>query len=67
MTLFLGLLFGAIGTVYLIYGKRIHDAMFLVIGFALIIYPYLFSNIVLILIVGIVLAAIPVARHKGLI
>jgi hypothetical protein len=66
-TLFLGLLFGSIGTVYFVYGKRIHDPMFLIVGFALAIYPYFFSNVVLVLLIGAVLAAIPIARHKGLI
>jgi hypothetical protein len=66
LTLFLGLLFGSIGTVYFIYGKRIHDPMFLIVGFALAIYPYFFENVVLVLLIGAVLAAIPIARHKGL-
>ncbi len=67
MTLFLGLLFGAVGTVYLVYGRRNHEPLYLAVGVALIIYPYLFSNIVLIIIIGVVLSAIPIARHKGLI
>jgi hypothetical protein len=65
LTLILGLLFGAVGTVYMVYGKRIHDPMYLIVGFALVIYPYLFSNIVLILVIGAALAAVPIARHKG--
>ena len=67
MTLFFGLLFGSIGTVYLVYARRSHEPMFLIVGFALIIYPYLFSNIVMILIIGVLLSAIPIARYKGLI
>ncbi|MDQ6800023.1 MAG: hypothetical protein M3041_04215 [Acidobacteriota bacterium] len=66
MTLFIGLLFGAIGTVYFMYGKRIHEPMFLIVGFALAIYPYFVSNIVLVFLIGAILAAIPIARHKGL-
>jgi hypothetical protein len=66
LTLVLGLLFGAIGTVYFIYGKRIHEPMFLVVGFALCIYPYFFSNVAVVLLIGALLAAIPIARHKGL-
>jgi hypothetical protein len=65
MDLFLGLIFGSIGTVYAIYGKRSHDPTYLIVGFLLILYPYLFSNVVLILIIGAVLAAIPIARRKG--
>ena len=67
MILFLGLIFGTVGTVYLIMGRKEHDPMYLIVGFALIIYPYLFSNIVLILIVGVILSAVPIARYKGLI
>ncbi len=65
MTLFLGLLFGAVGTVYLIYGKREHSPLYLVVGFLLIIYPYLFSNAVLIVVIGAALTAIPIAHQKG--
>lgn len=66
MTLILGLLFGAVGSVYMIYGKRIQDPMYLVIGFALVIYPYFFSNVLVVIVVGVVLALIPYAHHKGL-
>ena len=66
MTLIFGLIFGAIGTVYFVYGKRIQEPLFLIVGFALCIYPYFFSNVVLVLLIGAVLAAIPIARHKGL-
>ena len=66
MTLFLGLLFGSVGTVYFIYGKRIHDPMYLIVGFLLILYPYLFSNAMVIVVVGIILGAIPWAHQRGL-
>ncbi len=66
MTLFLGLIFGSIGTVYFIYGKRIHEPLLLIVGLALVIYPYFFENVVLVLLIGALLAAIPIARHKGL-
>jgi hypothetical protein len=65
VTLFLGLLFGAIGTVYLIYGKREHSPVYLVVGFLLIIYPYLFSNAMVIVIVGLILSLVPLGHHKG--
>jgi len=67
MSLFLGLLFGSIGMVYMIYGKRQSSVMHIVVGAILIIYPYLFSNTLLVFIVGTVLTAIPYARHRGLI
>jgi hypothetical protein len=65
LTLLLSLLFGAVGTVYLVYGKRQHDALYLVAGFLLVIYPYLFSNAVLIVVIGAVLAAVPIAHQRG--
>ena len=65
MTLFLGLIFGAVGTVYLIVGKKEHDPMFLIVGFLLIIYPYIFSNVIVIVLIGLVLSAIPYAHRKG--
>jgi hypothetical protein len=66
LTLFLGLLFGSIGAIYYLYGKRIHEPLFLIVGFALVIYPYFFENVVLVLVIGAALAAIPIAKHKGL-
>jgi hypothetical protein len=65
MELFFGMLFGALGTAYLVYGKRQHDALFLITGFILIIYPYLFSNPVVILLIGLVAAAFPIAHARG--
>ena len=67
MSLFLGLLFGSVGMVYMIYGKRQSSVMHIVVGAILIIYPYLFSNTLLVFIVGAVLTAIPYARLRGLI
>ncbi|MEA2237123.1 MAG: hypothetical protein QOC81_1847 [Thermoanaerobaculia bacterium] len=67
MSLFLGLLFGSIGTVYLIYGKRQASPIYLVVGAILIVYPYLFSNAILVFLVGAILTAIPWARHRGII
>jgi hypothetical protein len=64
--LFLGLIFGAVGTVYLIYGKKQHDAFYLVVGFLLIIYPYVFTSAIMIVIIGVVLSLVPYAHHRGL-
>jgi hypothetical protein len=66
LTLFLGLIFGAVGTVYLILGKKDHDPLFLIVGVLLIIYPYIFSNALVIVLIGVVLSAIPYAHRKGL-
>jgi len=65
VTLFLGLIFGAVGTVYFMYGKKQHDALFLVTGVALAIYPYFFDSVWLVLLIGAALSAVPVARAKG--
>ncbi|MGA8808316.1 MAG: amino acid transport protein [Thermoanaerobaculia bacterium] len=67
MSIFLGLLFGSIGTVYMIWGKRQSSVMHIVVGAILLVYPYLFTNAILIFITGAILTAIPYARHRGLI
>jgi len=66
MTLFLGLVFGSVGTVYLIVGRKEHDPLYLVVGFLLIIYPYVFSSAIMIIAIGIVLSLIPYAHSRGL-
>jgi hypothetical protein len=66
MTLFLGLLFGAVGTVYLIIGRKEHDPLYLIVGFLLIIYPYIFSSVIMIIAVGVVLSLIPYAHSRGM-
>ena len=65
MTLFLGLVFGAVGGVYLALARRMHEVDYLVCGVALILYPYFFSSAVLIVIIGLIIAAIPLARRRG--
>jgi len=67
MTLLFGLLFGSIGTVYMIYGKRQSSAIHIVVGAILLVYPYLISNAILVVIVGAILTAIPFAHQRGLI
>lgn len=58
-TLLWGMLFGAIGVGYFIYGKRQAMLMPLVCGLALCVYPWFVSGAWLTLIVGLVLMAIP--------
>ena len=65
MNLFLGLLFGAVGSGYAIYGKRQHDALFLVTGFVLIVYPYFIASPILLVAVGLCLVALPILRARG--
>ncbi len=59
MELFLGLVFGAVGTGYLIYGKRQYSAVFAVTGVLLVIYPYFFSSALAIVLIGAALVAAP--------
>jgi len=65
MNLFLGLLFGAVGSGYLVYAKRQQSALFLIVGFALIVYPYFVANAVLVVVIGLCLAAVPVLHARG--
>ena len=66
MGLFLGLLFGAVGTGYVVYGKRQHSALFLLVGFALIVYPYFIASAFLTVLVGLGLAVVPILHARGL-
>lgn len=65
VTLFLGILFSAIGGVYAFYGRKNYNASFLVCGVLLMIYPYVVPGAVLIFIVGVGLVTIPIALLKG--
>ena len=65
MQLFIGLLFGLVGGVYVAYARRIHEADFLICGVALMVYPYFFNSLILIIVVGAILAVIPIARRRG--
>lgn len=59
MGLFLGIVAGAVGTGYLVYGKRQYSAVFAVTGVLLMIYPYFFSSILAVSLVGAALIAAP--------
>jgi len=54
-----GMLFGAIGLGYFMYGKKQKAVVPLITGIALFIFPYFMSNIYMLLIVGIALVALP--------
>jgi predicted membrane protein len=54
-----GILFGAIGLGFFIYGKRQRAIVPFVVGVTLFIFPYFISNVYLLVIVGVVLVAIP--------
>ncbi len=59
MTLFLGMLFGAVGSGYLIYGKRQYSALFAITGVLLVVYPYFVSSVLATLLIGALLIAAP--------
>jgi hypothetical protein len=64
MRLLLGILFGAIGSAYFIYGRQQHDPLIYATGVALAIFPYFVSNVFLVLLIGVALCLVPVARAK---
>jgi hypothetical protein len=58
-TLLWGLLFGSIGLAFFIYGRKQRKVVPLVCGLALMIFPYFVSSTVLLVMLGVVLAALP--------
>lgn len=54
-----GMVFGAIGLGFFVYGKKQRAAVPLIVGIALFIFPYFISNVFLLVIVGSVLVALP--------
>lgn len=57
--LFWGMLFGAIGTGFFIYGKKQNAFVPLGTGLLLCVFPYFITNIYLMLLVGFILMAVP--------
>jgi hypothetical protein len=64
MTLFFGILFGAIGSGYLLYAKRQYDGLFAIIGFALLIFPYFVSSATATFVIGALLCVAPFAIRR---
>ena len=54
-----GMLFGAIGLGFFIYGKKQKSVVPLLTGIALFVFPYFIPNIYILVIVGVILVAIP--------
>jgi hypothetical protein len=54
-----GLLFGSIGLGFLIYGRKQRAVVPLIVGLALMIFPYFVSSTILVVVVGTVLVAVP--------
>ena len=58
-TILWGLLFGSIGFGFFLYGKRQRVVVPLVCGLALMVYPYVVSGTLLLVVIGIALMAVP--------
>ena len=54
-----GVVFGAVGLAYFVYGKKQQRFVPLLCGIALMAFPYFISNTVLLVVVGLVLSAVP--------
>jgi len=59
-SLFLGLIFGSIGMGYLIYGIKQRRGIPLVCGVLISILPYVSTNILLLILLGVSLMALPI-------
>lgn len=53
------LVFSSIGVGYFIYGKKRENLVIRYTGLALILFPYLFDNALLLVLVGLILMALP--------
>ena len=54
-----GVVFGAVGLAYFVYGKKQQRFVPLLCGIGLMAFPYFMSNIVLLVVVGLALSVIP--------
>ncbi len=59
MNLLVGIITGAFGLGYYIYGKKQSKMIFMFTGIALMVYPYLFTNNTLLIIIGVILLLLP--------
>jgi hypothetical protein len=57
--LYLSVLFGSFGLAFFVYGKKQRAAVPLLCGLALMIFPYLVSNTIVLVAVGVALIATP--------
>ncbi len=60
MDLFLSVVVGLIGSAYILYGRRQYEPWFIACGFALVAYPYFVSDTLITLLIGAVLALLPI-------
>lgn len=57
--LVLGVLFGSVGLGFFVYGTRQKSIVPLVCGFGLMLAPYLITNVVVLVVVGVALVVVP--------
>ena len=58
-TLIFSILFGSIGMGYFVYGKKQQEALPLLAGIVLCIFPYFVSNVYIMVLAGIIIAVLP--------
>ena len=58
-TLMWGILFGSIGMGYLVYGRKQRRGIALLSGVVLCAFPYVVSNVYLMILIGIIVMALP--------
>ena len=58
-TIMWAVLFGSVGMGYIIYGKKQQKGMAFLSGVVLCVFPYVISNIFLVIIIGLVFMALP--------
>ena len=58
-SLIIGMFFGIVGFAYFTYGKKQKNTVALISGIVLIAFPYVFSNLIAIVFIGIGLASLP--------
>jgi hypothetical protein len=57
--LFWGMLFGVLGLATFVYGKKQQSVLPMICGIVLMVYPYFVSNLIALVVIGVVVGAIP--------
>ncbi|OIQ00714.1 MAG: amino acid transport protein [Zetaproteobacteria bacterium CG2_30_46_52] len=63
-TLYLGLFFGTLGFAYFWYGRKQREPLPLVCGLVLMVLPYFIINILLLILVGLAIIALPIMARN---
>ena len=65
MTLLAGLVFSSIGGVFLFYGKRTYNTVYIVCGAILLLASYLIDNALALTVAGVIVTAVPYLYSRG--